>query len=115
MHYNMLNEVDYYPRDKFSPELNPTYGDRKRNINESMAEVGHFAPTAMVARHWLGSMLAWLDHPVLGEDELFDEAAEEVEQMQKKVRSELAEKSEHRKYQRANDRIIEDVEEETNG
>ncbi len=85
--YNVLNECDYYPRSKYAPDLNPVYGDRKENINQSLAEVAHFSPSALMARHWIGSVEFVLDHPLHGEDEMFYEAAEEVERMRKEARA----------------------------
>lgn len=85
--YQRLNEVDYYPRSKFAPDLNPVYGDRKQNINESLAEVAYISPSAMMACNWIGSVEFILDHPLAGEEELFFEASEALKTIRKEARA----------------------------
>ena len=86
MLYNVLNETDYYPRDKFSPDLNPTYGDRKVTLNDALAIVAAVSPLSISARRWIGSALFELTHPLASEDDLFAEAIVELRRLAEEVR-----------------------------
>ena len=83
--YNVLSEVDYYPRHRHAHDLNPQYAGRKRWINDQLAEVFGLSPSNIIARSWIGSAFFILDHPLHDEDDLFFEAAEELERIHGEV------------------------------
>lgn len=83
--YNVLNELDYYPR-KGLQDLNPVFMPRKRWVNEELSVVAFMSPILIAARNWIGSALFLLDHPMWNEAELFAAASEELERLAQEVR-----------------------------
>lgn len=48
-------------------------------------ELDTYWPITLRARAWIGAMLAWLEHPYVGERECFGEALEELNRLRKEV------------------------------
>lgn len=83
--YNVLSEVDYYPRPKCSPELNPvytTYNDWMAAVEDAVA----LAPSHLTSVTWIAMVELWLSGPFADEREMFAAAGVEVERLKREAR-----------------------------